>query len=480
MFGRIEKAVGHELRRGSRFALSSPAFAATAFFIELAAIILVSVVTGLWYHRIVYASSGQIESYAAIGSLTALVYGGVFLIRDEYSVESILDGNRGNSRLFLVWNMAFVALAVVGFITKSTAVFSRGWLLLFYVVGFLAVIALNAAVHRALDLFILHGVVRRRRMMIVGTDEDIQRLARDIADGGASVFVSARVVVPSAHQCDDVGREIIESAVANARSIGIEDIVISNGLSSTEFLERCVNAFSVLPVAIHLGTGGLVDRFKHARIARFGRAATLSLTRQPLGPFEALSKRIFDIILASLAIVLLSPVFLLTAVLIKLDSAGPVFFRQRRRGYNLEEFNIWKFRTMTTMDNGDVVKQATVGDARVTGIGRILRKTSIDELPQLFNVLSGEMSLVGPRPHAVAHDRFFEKRIADYPRRLNVKPGITGWAQVNGLRGATETDEAMRQRVEHDLYYIDNWSVALDLYILALTVLSRKSLRNAY
>jgi Undecaprenyl-phosphate glucose phosphotransferase len=258
------------------------------------------------------------------------------------------------------------------------------------------------------------------------------------------------------------------------------DVVVSNALSSPEFLERCVNAFSVLPVAIHIGAGGLIDRFKDARIARFGRAATLSLTRQPLGPLEALSKRLFDIILASVAIVLLAPLLLLVALVIKLDSKGPVFFRQRRRGYNLEEFAIWKFRTMTTLDDGDVVKQATVNDARVTRIGRFLRKTSIDELPQLFNVISGEMSLVGPRPHAVAHDRFFEKRIAHYPRRLNVKPGITGWAQVNGLRGATETDEAMRQRVEHDLYYIDNWSVALDLYIILLTVFSRRSLRNAY
>jgi len=461
-------------------ALSSPAFAAMAFIAELATIVAVAVLTGLAYHAAFYGTTGRIDSYLAIGGLAALVYGGVFLIRDEYSVESILEGNRGNSRLFVVWNMAFVALAVIGFLSKSTAVFSRGWLLSFYVVGFATVIALNGALHRVLDIFIQHGVVRRRRMMIVGTEDDIQRLARDITDGGASVYISARIVIPSLHQHDEVSNEIIEAAVANARSIGIEDVVVSNALSSPEFLERCVNAFSVLPVAIHIGAGGLIDRFKDARIARFGRAATLSLTRQPLGPLEALSKRLFDIILASVAIVLLAPLLLLVALVIKLDSKGPVFFRQRRRGYNLEEFAIWKFRTMTTLDDGDVVKQATVNDARVTRIGRFLRKTSIDELPQLFNVISGEMSLVGPRPHAVAHDRFFEKRIAHYPRRLNVKPGITGWAQVNGLRGATETDEAMRQRVEHDLYYIDNWSVALDLYIILLTVFSRRSLRNAY
>ena len=168
------------------------------------------------------------------------------------------------------------------------------------------------------------------------------------------------------------------------------------------------------------------------------------------------------------------------ALLIRLDSRGPVFFRQRRRGFNLEEFGIWKFRTMTTLEDGDLVQQVTENDVRVTRVGRFLRKSSIDELPQLLNVLRGQMSLVGPRPHAVAHDRFFEKRILLYPRRLNVKPGITGWAQVNGFRGATETDELMRQRVEHDLYYIDNWSLVFDIYIVMLTVLSRKSMRNAY
>ncbi len=174
------------------------------------------------------------------------------------------------------------------------------------------------------------------------------------------------------------------------------------------------------------------------------------------------------------------PLLAAVAILIKLDSKGPVFFCQRRRGYNLEEFGIWKFRTMTTLDDGDTIAQARQGDARITRIGTYLRKSSIDELPQLINVLWGEMSLVGPRPHAVAHDRFFEKRIAMYPRRLNVKPGITGWAQVNGYRGVTDTDACMARRVEHDLYYIDNWSLLFDIYIILLTIFSRKALRNAY
>ena len=480
MFGSVNRVASADVNAGSRFALTSAAFAAVAFFTELAAIVAVAILTGVAYHFAVYNTPGSIENYAAVGNLAGLTYGLSFLIRDEYGVENLLEGRRGNGRLFLVWNLAFVSLAVIGFLTKSTALFSRGWLVLFYVTGFVAAVALNAGIHRSLAGLIARGLMRRRKLMIVGTEDEIARLDREISDGAGSVYVAARVVLPAGSQGSSDGDQALDAAVANARALGIEDVVLSNALSSPEVLERCIAAFSLLPVAIHLGAGGVLNRFKDARVARFGRATTLSLTREPLGPFEALSKRVFDIVLAGLALLLLSPLFLIVALLIKFDSPGPVFFRQHRRGFNLEEFAIWKFRTMTTLDDGDTVRQATANDQRVTGIGRLLRRYSLDELPQLLNVLKGEMSLVGPRPHAVAHDRFFEQRIALYPRRLNMKPGITGWAQVNGFRGATETDDAMRHRVDHDLFYIDNWSVAFDVYIVLLTLVSPKASRNAY
>ncbi|MGL4397363.1 MAG: exopolysaccharide biosynthesis polyprenyl glycosylphosphotransferase [Hyphomicrobium sp.] len=464
----------------SRFALSRTTFAAAAFLLEVVVISAIAIATGVGYHLSVYGAMGVIESYASVGVLAALTYGLTFLIKDEYGVENLLEGRRRNTRLFVVWNLAFVALAVIGFLTKSTAMFSRGWLVLFYVTGMIAAIALNALLHRSLASLIAAGYVQKRRLMVVGTEDEIQRIERDITDGAGHTFIAARVVIPagnlSAHDAD----QSIEAALGNARSLRVQDVVIASPWSHADFIERAISRFSQLPVVIHLGAGGLIGRFKDARVARFGRATTLSLTREPFGPFEALSKRLLDVSAASVALLLLAPLFATIALLIKLDSPGPLFFRQRRRGYNLEEFAIWKFRTMTTLDDGDVVQQARENDVRVTAIGRILRKYSLDELPQLINVLRGEMALVGPRPHAVAHDRFFETRIELYPRRLNVKPGITGWAQVNGFRGATETDDAMRQRVEHDLYYIDNWSLAFDVYIMALTVLSRKAMRNAY
>jgi exopolysaccharide biosynthesis polyprenyl glycosylphosphotransferase len=208
--------------------------------------------------------------------------------------------------------------------------------------------------------------------------------------------------------------------------------------------------------------------------------ALFSSTAPPLTPLQALTKRAFDLVAASIGLILLSPLFLVIAIAIKTTSRGPIFFRQRRLGYNAREFRIWKFRTMTTLDDGDHIQQATANDRRVTTVGRYLRRFNLDEIPQLFNVVRGEMSLVGPRPHAVAHDRVYEIRIVNYRRRLSVRPGITGWAQVNGFRGCTDTDEKMQARVEYDLYYIDNWSILFDLHIIALTVGSPKAFRNAH
>ncbi len=207
-------------------------------------------------------------------------------------------------------------------------------------------------------------------------------------------------------------------------------------------------------------------------------ANSMYLPRQRPNSFFA-AKRALDLFISSLALVALAPLFVIIAVAIKADSPGPVFFCQRRRGYNQKEFRIWKFRTMTTADDGHVIIQASEGDPRITRLGRFLRRCNLDELPQLINVLRGEMSLVGPRPHALAHDGHYERTIEGYGQRLNVKPGITGWAQIHGHRGPTRTNAEMRARVAHDLYYIENWSLLLDIYILALTLVSRQAYRNA-
>jgi exopolysaccharide biosynthesis polyprenyl glycosylphosphotransferase len=187
-----------------------------------------------------------------------------------------------------------------------------------------------------------------------------------------------------------------------------------------------------------------------------------------------------DVTLATATLVVLLPLLAAVSAAIKLDSRGPVMFRQRRKGFNGNEFAIYKFRTMTVLEDGAVVPQARQGDERVTRLGRLLRATSIDELPQLINVLRGDMSLVGPRPHALAHDDKYSDLIGNYAFRHNVKPGITGWAQVNGLRGETAKLELMQKRLDLDLWYINNWSMWLDMWIILRTCIELGRGRNAY
>jgi undecaprenyl-phosphate galactose phosphotransferase/putative colanic acid biosynthesis UDP-glucose lipid carrier transferase len=205
----------------------------------------------------------------------------------------------------------------------------------------------------------------------------------------------------------------------------------------------------------------------------------VEVQRAPLSNSEIVTKRIFDVVVASLSLVLLSVLLAVVALLIKVESGGPVIFRQRRRGFNGQEFTIYKFRTMHVLEDGNTILQAQKNDARVTSLGRILRVTSIDELPQLVNVLRGQMSIVGPRPHAVAHDNEFSRQIENYALRHHMKPGITGWAQINGLRGETN-EQLMNRRVDLDLWYINNWSMRLDARIVAQTFIEVARHRNAY
>ncbi len=272
----------------------------------------------------------------------------------------------------------------------------------------------------------------------------------------------------------------LDQAIAGARLLQPEAIVLVMPWHDAATIEYCADALLKLPTEIHLGPEHILDRFEEVQLLKIGSMASLQLRRTPLSRLERLEKRAFDLVCASVALLLLTPLLMAAAVLIKLDSAGPVFFLQRRFGFNQKPFQIIKFRSMHVREDGPVVPQAKKNDPRVTRVGRWLRRLNIDEIPQLFNVIKGDMSLIGPRPHALAHDREYEQRIASYARRHNVKPGITGWAQIHGLRGETDTDEKMRLRVEHDLYYIDNWSVWLDLQILVRTVFSAASYRNAY
>ena len=245
-------------------------------------------------------------------------------------------------------------------------------------------------------------------------------------------------------------------------------------------MKSLLSELRVLPLPINLVPIGAISELFRLPSHTIGDTVTIELQRNPRTLLERSVTRVFDILVAGTALVLLLPLFLFTAIAIALDSSGPILFRQQRRGFNGRPFYILKFRTMTVMEDGKNIIQARPNDPRVTYVGSWLRRTSIDELPQLFNVLQGSMSIIGPRPHAVAHDTEFDKLVNTYAYRQHVKPGLTGWAQVNGYRGQTRSTKDIEKRVEYDLWYINNWSLALDFKIILMTVIEIVRGHNAY
>jgi len=452
--------------------------------IEAMTITAVSAITGAIWHQFAYGNAGEVQSFVDVGVLAGLLYTLPFLFGTEYRADNFLAGRRTRARILNVWTYAFFALAALAFLTKTTGSASRGGLALFFVLGGATVVATDALVRRGLRSLVGRGVVSPRRLLVMGSSPSIAQFVEQHSVAETGVEVTATVSLPSWDGSSDASPALddrIDWALDKSRTIGINDVLILvDDAENAGLGARIADRFMDLPVAVHLGQFSIATQFPRLQSARIGKTPTLALRSAPLDPFQLVIKRAFDFTLALVGLLLLAPVFIIVGILIKLDSPGPVFFRQRRRGFNQREFAIWKFRTMTTMDDGAHIKQAVANDPRVTRVGRVLRRFNIDELPQLINVVLGDMSLVGPRPHAVAHDQHYERIIRRYVRRLNVKPGITGWAQVNGYRGLTETDYAMRSRITHDLYYIDNWSIALDIYIMLLTVLSPKAFRNAH
>jgi putative colanic acid biosynthesis UDP-glucose lipid carrier transferase len=257
------------------------------------------------------------------------------------------------------------------------------------------------------------------------------------------------------------------------RAHGIKEVFITLPLGSQPRIIALLEHLQGTTASIYFVPDVFGISIIQGRLQDMGGVPVVGICETPFTGTNRLMKRISDVVLSALILALIAPVMLAVAIGVKLSSPGPVIFRQKRNGLDGEEIVVYKFRSMTAMDNGPVVKQATKGDARITPFGAFIRKTSLDELPQFVNVLQGRMSIVGPRPHAVAHNEMYRQLIKAYMVRHKVKPGITGWAQVNGLRGDTDLTE----RVRYDLWYLENWSLWLDFQIMFMTFVSRK---NAY
>ncbi|EKS9798734.1 MULTISPECIES: undecaprenyl-phosphate glucose phosphotransferase [Burkholderia] len=374
------------------------------------------------------------------------------------------------------------AAAVVAFDARSGA--TLGWVVGWFVLSAVALIV-SQALWRWLDVRAAARNARRKPVALVGHRERCLALAgRDARNETVRLPVAAildlSAGVPAGETGDTAIHRDLGAFVECVRRAHVGEVWIGLPLSEADRIGAIVRAFDTDLVDIRFmpDLAGMTPLHP----SRPSRSRALDLVASPLSARALAAKAVFDRVFAALALIAIAPAMGAIAIAVKCSSPGPVLFRQQRRGAYGRIFTIYKFRTMRRhdTDEADEVRQATRGDPRVTRVGALLRRTSLDELPQFLNVLKGDMSVVGPRPHAVEHDHFYQHKVDGYIQRYRIKPGITGWAQVNGHRGETDRVEKMQKRVEYDLYYLNNWSFSLDMRIVAATVLCGFTHRNAY
>lgn len=325
----------------------------------------------------------------------------------------------------------------------------------------------------------------KRRSVVVGAGDNGVRMAHALAAQNDCVHELVGFFEDRGAErvhADALGRVLgrVDDVVEHVKREGIHNVYITLPLTAQPRIVELLSKLQDTTTSVHYAPDVFGINVIQGQLQDINGVPVVSLLESPITGTNHLIKRATDIVLASLILVAISPVLAVLAWGVKRSSPGPVLFKQRRTGLDGKEILVYKFRSMTTQDNGSVVQQATRGDSRITPFGAFIRRTSLDELPQLFNVLLGSMSLVGPRPHAVAHNEQYRKIVQAYMLRHKVRPGMTGWAQVNGFRGETDTVEKMAARVHYDLEYLRNWSLALDLKIIARTVRVVLFDRNAY
>ncbi len=479
------------------YVFSEASFGSFTIFAEVVVIFALSIVTGLLYHFVTYGyNAGQLVSYLKLAALVSLIYIVLNFIYKRYKISSFLSDVPNIQVVFKIWNQTFLIVLATVFLEKSSTDFSRGSVILFYVLGFLGVWSVRKLFKYLAVTGCQKGYISARRIMLVGEKDSLKdfqnkyqpwRSGLKVTDVLLLDFKAADYAQMTAEDKKELDQQL-DNAVLRARTLHIDEIYLFIPWAQGDLIKRYAEAFRRAPVSIHLGQETILSSFDDAELTRHGNIASMNLVRPPLSKVEVFVKRLFDIVASVIGLTLLLFMYPFIAFFIKREDGGKVLFTQPRGGFNGHPFCIKKFRTFKSEQSGrlaknaigkDTVKQTVVGDDRVMKIGHFLRKWNLDELPQLWNVLKGDMSIVGPRPHAVQHDAEFSGKVAAYARRHNVKPGITGWAQVTGYRGITDTDDKIKGRVDADLYYIDHWSLFFDLYIVFLTVFSKKSRENA-
>ena len=449
-----------------------------------ALIILASgLLSGICYHWFFDLALPNLAVYAGVGLLASLIH----IIRlgetGYYEFQNSAKPHVEFIEIAVSWVTTTLVLAFLAFLLKVGISFSRGAFVIFFFVTFIGLLAARKGMKAILQASLARGAIGRRNIVLIVSSAEFAVLG---AGDLLALFGAAKVNRFTLNdENDDQSRKLSDMRVLDRVASFVKDqntaeILLALPWNDEERLDCIREALKKLPVAVRLLGDSRVRSLTNFSSSGQSNVLSIDIQGPPLTLTEQMVKRLMDICISAFAIIFFSPVFLITAIAIKLDGPGPVIFRQYRKGFNGKQFLMYKFRTMTVLENGTDVPQARRNDPRITKIGRLLRATSIDELPQLLNVLRGEMSVIGPRPHALAHDTYFENALSEYAFRRHVKPGITGWAQCNGSRGATPSVDDVSARVKLDLWYINNWSLLLDVRILMKTFFEVLRRRNAY
>jgi putative colanic acid biosynthesis UDP-glucose lipid carrier transferase len=450
-----------------------------AIVADLATIVLISVFSGLSYHLLGSETPNVIEKSLGSAILVSALFISAMKIHGMYKPTELLVLQNQIRAVCLAWISVFLLLAGTVFALKIGSEISRGASMLFAAFGLAALIA-DRNVLRGL---VAKGLAGRRfsgRNIVLITDHSRMGAGLSHALTGLGFRVEGHFVFPPPGADARRQERLVAKVMEHIRSSDIQEIVVGADPNRWLELRTLVVELKVQPFPVSFIPLGAASEIFRRPARELGDTICVELQRGPLTSLEYAAKRSVDVVFAGMALAALMPLLAIVAVAIKLDSPGPVLFRQHRCGFNGRRFQIYKFRTMSVLEDGPSVVQAQFADKRCTRLGTWLRRTSIDELPQLFNVLEGTMSLVGPRPHAIAHDNEFDKIVRNYAFRRRVKPGLTGWAQVHGCRGPTPTAASIERRVEYDLWYIDHWSLWLDFAIMLWTPIETLRGQNAY
>ena len=432
--------------------------------------IFLAALVAKWIYIVTFLQhSPEIGPYAVVGAVGAVVAVLAMRYQGLYDFEVLSEARGQTRRIFMGLVVAALFLVAVGYLLKISEQYSRGWFAVWFTLSAFAVFAAHAVNTRVLRWLRALGAFARN-IVIYGSGDIAESVLRRVAMSPMNLRV---IGVFDDLSRDQTAQVPVSGGLSDLISFGqqrrIDEILIAMPMTNELRIANLVEQLSLLPADIRICPSATAFRIPPKRLLDYEGLAVLELERRPMEGWAPIIKNAEDKLLASFLLIAFAPFFVLIALAVKLDSRGPAIFKQRRHGFNHEVFTLYKFRTMHVVEDGPGIAQATRQDPRITRVGRFLRKTSLDELPQLFNVLRGDMSLVGPRPHALSHNEYYSTVLARYANRHKVKPGMTGWAQVNGYRGETDTPEKMRRRVEHDLWYIENWSVWLDVKILAMT-----------